>query len=447
MLILDTLDSYNQFKSDYSTYDWFILPVYESGNVPVHTDSISILYVYVILKDVTAIVVINHTESINNIPINQIDFPLLNNCYVYEMKAFMSKKYQSNFIDIDLIKYFKENTIFEDSYDTSAHIWFSKTYVNFKYLNTIIPIYKHVERCELIRNDFLELWNDPIINDNSFKYYNALMLPTLYNIERSGIAVNSNVFNSFFPGKSTFDGLVYSEYNPYTTTSRPSNNYDGVNFAALNKESGVRSSLISRFDNGYLVNFDYDAYHIRLMAGLVGYEFPEDISVHEYLGRLYFNTNELTESQYDKSKQMSFKLIYGSGIHEYLHINFFKKIHEFTKALWSEFNSNLKIESALFKRPLCKRFFTDMNSTKLLNYYLQNFETERNMLVLSKLLTLPVASKTILYTYDSVLVDFNVNDGAEFLTEYKKILETGNYPVKIAVGSDYNNMIKYSLPV
>ena len=51
----------------------------------------------------------------------------------------------------------------------------------------------------------------------------------------------------------TKDGLVYSEYNPYTTTGRPSNRFGGTNFAALNKTDGSREKYISRFDGGMLV--------------------------------------------------------------------------------------------------------------------------------------------------------------------------------------------------
>ena len=36
-----------------------------------------------------------------------------------------------------------------------------------------------------------------------------------------------------------------------------------------------------------LFEFDYDAYHLRLIADLIGYDFP-DSSIHEHLGKLYF---------------------------------------------------------------------------------------------------------------------------------------------------------------
>ena len=53
-------------------------------------------------------------------------------------------------------------------------------------------------------------------------------------------------------------GLVFSEYNLYTSTGRPSNRYGGVNFPALKKEDGTRESFTSRYEKGSLVSYDYD---------------------------------------------------------------------------------------------------------------------------------------------------------------------------------------------
>ena len=59
------------------------------------------------------------------------------------------------------------------------------------------------------------------------------MLYNLYLIESSGL--NSS------------KGLEYTQYNPYTSTGRPSNRYNGINYAALNKEDGTRDRFVSRF--------------------------------------------------------------------------------------------------------------------------------------------------------------------------------------------------------
>ena len=50
-------------------------------------------------------------------------------------------------------------------------------------------------------------------------------------------------------------------------------------------------------------------------------------------------------------------------------------------------------------------------------------------------------SKLILYSYDSFLFDFNMNDGLDFLYEVKKTIEQqGKFPVKVTKGLNYHEM-------
>ena len=84
-----------------------------------------------------------------------------------------------------------------------------------------------------------------------------------------------------------------------------------------------------------------------------------------------------------------------------------------------------------------------MNANKLFNYTIQLMETENNMKVLSDLIPKmkDYKSKLILYSYDSFLVDFNMDDGLNFLYEVKKTIERkGKFPVKVAKGLNYHEM-------
>jgi hypothetical protein len=70
-------------------------------------------------------------------------------------------------------------------------------------------------------------------------------------------------------------------------------------------------------------------------------------------------------------------------------------------------------------------------------------ETENNMKVLTKLI--PEIendkSKLILYSYDSFLFDFNMEDGLEYLKKIKDIIEQdGKFPVKVSWGLNYHEM-------
>jgi len=445
MKIIETIEDFELLLSQCSEYDWFIVPIYSNGNCPVHLETLSLLYVYVLMKDEEYMISFNHTEALNIDAVNIQKLPQSNRIYVYNKKRFMPFNQNSNIIDIDLVKYFETNSAFDDDYDTSAHIWFTKNFRYFKNLNTVIPILKHYERCNDIRNSFLEYYTPGIQEHDVFIKYNDYFIRNFYLIEKNGLHVDKDIFTKHFIDTQYYDGYTYSEYNIYTSTGRPSNRYGGINFAALDKKTGCRTAFTSRFgSNGFLINFDFDAYHIRLLAHLVNYDFPVDESIHEHLGKLYFKKDTLTEEEYENSKKVSFKLLYGGITPEFQDIEYFKRVHELTQLMWKKFNDMNYIETPLFNRKLFKNFFTDMNASKLLNYYLQCFETERNCMVLDKLLKLEMKSKIILYTYDSILIDFCKDDGARILKYIKEEMVSDKFPVKISVGSSYQSLVPVS---
>jgi len=77
----------------------------------------------------------------------------------------------------------------------------------------------------------------------TYNWYNNIFLPTLSDIERYGIRVDREKFVDRWPQAQkqvSKDNVVYTEYNPFTVTGRPSNRHGGVNYAALNKSDGSR---------------------------------------------------------------------------------------------------------------------------------------------------------------------------------------------------------------
>ena len=242
------------------------------------------------------------------------------------------------------------------------------------------------------------------------------------------------------------DTFVYSNYNYHTVTGRPSNAARGFNFAAMNKEDGTRDAFISRFENGALVEMDFDAYHIRLIARLIGYNLP-DGSVHTYFGRFYFDTEELTEEQYNQSKQISFRLLYGGIDKEFLSIPFFEKVNELVYSLWKTWKSKKYIETPILKRKIFAEGVENMTAYKLFNYYLQAVETEVSVQKMQRVLNYlkSYETKLILYTYDSLLFDVPMHEAQTVLPEIKSILQQGNFPIKSSVGGIYSKMKSISL--
>ena len=135
-------------------------------------------------------------------------------------------------------------------------------------MNRVIPVLKHIEKCRSIVKTLIDIIvkNEQPVNVS----YNDEILDNLSCIEKNGLI--------------TTEGKVFSEYNLYTSTGRPSNRFGGINFAALNKKDGSRKKFISRFKNGVLVEMDFDAYHLRLIADKVEYDFPKG-SVHEHMAK------------------------------------------------------------------------------------------------------------------------------------------------------------------
>ncbi len=124
--------------------------------------------------------------------------------------------------------------------------------------------------------------------------------------------------------------IVYTQYNPYTTTGRPSNRHLNVNYSALNKSDGTRECFVSRNPNGTLLQFDYESYHIRLIAKMVGYEFPKGISAHQHLANLY-------RCDYETAKKITFTYLYGGLDDNARGIEFFQKVDEYIKGLYQRF--------------------------------------------------------------------------------------------------------------
>ena len=445
MKIIETKAEFDSFLLAGKDCDWIVVPTYCNGERPVYTDSVSVVYVYLVNLDKDAMIVFNHTEGLS-LPESLLkEFPKDNKIFVYGKKRFKQFLDQTNIIDMNMVEYFYRNQPIEDDFETSAHEFFTRTFGNFNNLNSIIPIVKHIEKAQSITNRFLDVYDS--FNENaSFTKYNELILDSLFQIEQNGLFTNYEQFKKKFNEAVLHDNFAYTEYNVYTTTGRPSNRFGGINYAALNKDNGQRTPFVSRFgENGFMLSFDYDAYHLRLLAELVDYQFPENISVHEHLGKFYFQKEELTPAEYSESKSISFRQLYGGIGQEYLEIPFFAKVHEYTQLLWGQYKRDGFIETPMFGRKLFKSFFTEMNAAKLLNYLLQSFETERNMAVIHNILlrTKSYTSKLILYTYDSFLWDFDKRDGAMLIKLIKEELEqNGKFPVKLEIGPDYSNMIE-----
>ena len=416
-MIVENNKQFEIFKNVYSTEDCIVIPIQCNDTKHSVSDELSLLYVQM-WSGKEFILPFNHNETLD------IEIPNLKSDtkkYTYDRKKLNHFVKLDNVIDVNLLYYMATNKSLNiEEIDTNAHHFFNMRYYKRNNINNIIPVLKHLEKCREIAS---------ILKDTIEKYeayvnlsYNNEVLDNLSYIESNGL--------------QTVDGIVHSEYNIYTSTGRPSNRFGGTNFAALNKTDGSRKPFVSRFKNGVLVEMDFDGYHLRLIADKIGYKFPEG-SVHEYMAKFY-------GCDYNESKKRSFKYLYGHIPIDVVQINpFFSKVHDFIKNLWSEYKSKEFIVSDIYNRRIYKKNLSDMNANKLFNYTIQLMETENNMKVLSKLIPeiKDDRSKLILYSYDSFLLDFNMEDSLTYLSKVKKILEQNDkFPVKVSWGLNYHEM-------
>lgn len=305
-------------------------------------------------------------------------------------------------------------------------------------MNNYIPIMPFIDTCRDIRNEALLNLNNTTYT-HGLNFYNNIILREFEKIEQNGICIDQAIFKKFY--NQNTEPIRYTKYNIFTKTGRPSITDSIVNFGALNKSNGMRGLIISRFENGRLIEFDYDSHHFRLMADLLDYEFP-DGNIHEYFGKIYFETDELTEEQYSHCKDINFQQLYGKTSEAFTELEFFKKIKDYKKTLWMESESRGFIETPVAKRRIYREHYTKMDENKLFNYLLQAYETEHNAIIISKINKLLEGKQTklILYTYDSFLLDFNISDGKDILSIIKNVIEDGNMKTVIKMGKNFNEM-------
>ena len=95
----------------------------------------------------------------------------------------------------------------------------------------------------------IEKYIDIEIPDN-FDFYNNTATNVFFLLEQSGLGIYYDAFNKMFnpkdPTYSIINNTVLTSYNLYNVTSRPTNAFNSVNFAAIPKGRDFRSCFIPR---------------------------------------------------------------------------------------------------------------------------------------------------------------------------------------------------------
>ena len=418
MVIVETNKEKDQFLDYWNNEESTIIPIWEDLERHPMTNGLSFLYVQ--FRNLDFILPFNH----NDCEKLEIDLSTSNQPkWIWNKKGFLQTDIEvKNIKDVQTALFFEQNKL----YDIQSKL---EVLTNFYYrlgirdnLGKSIPIMKW---CEVLRG-ITDEWN---LND-TIKWVDETMIPILSDIERNGIQVDREKFFDRWPDnrKSLWFSHTFTEYNPYTITSRPSNRHLGINYGALNKKDGSRDVFIPKKGKLFL-QFDYDAYHVRIIGKLIKHKLP-DTSVHQWLADQY-------ECSYDESKGRTFRILYGGVSDEDREIPFFDKVDKFIRKMQEEAVRNGYLQTPKGRKiPL--GWIEKPNAQKFFNYILQATETEFNIEVMDKLkkLQLPLP---ILYTYDSFLFEFDDSE-VETIKLVKSVLESYGFPVKADWGSDYGKI-------
>lgn len=396
------------------------------------------VYVRLLKSDHGFIIPINHEEGLN-VDKNRIYEILKKSSKLYTLNK-KNLLYHFNLqdaIDISLVYSMTNYERLEYTKETNTLNSFYNKFRAHKNINQLIPISKLYEASENLYESVRKAIEIDI--PEGFDFYNKTATNVFFLLEQAGLGVYHEPFNQMFkprnPLYNTLNNSVLTQYNLYNATSRPTNAFNSVNFAAIPKSEQHRKCFRPKGDA--FVEFDFDGYHLRLLCDQIGYQLTDE-SAHKQLAKLYFEKDEISDEEYSEAKQINFHAIYGKIPERYAFLEIFTRIDNYIKELWKRYQDDGKILAPISGKPFTSTL-KDMNPQKLMNYVMQSLETSRNIKILKEVLSYLKDKKTeaVLYTYDSILFDFSKEDGKEVLKTLENILsEQGKYPVSFKYGSD-----------
>ena len=368
---------------------------------------------------------------------------------VFNLKSVYHLLPFTNAIDMDLIRFVQYGYHDIELGDNQLNQFYKSKFKNEPYLNDSIPMIKQLE---LIKQYILKSSELTSINSDKF----VMDATEAFNyIEHSGLKVDEEYRLTLNPVHLTDTNMVYTEYNLMTSTLRPSNRHGGVNYAALKKDTGVRKAFISRFNGGELISCDFESYHPRLLLDIIYQtKLNSNIDVKEmkwitnfYSSGLDFYTwigKQMGIDDRSEIKTLIFQNLYGGIRIELLHIPYFKEIQNLTDLLYETVTKNKCMFTHLYNIQFNEDRFEPITPAKVLNYYIQSYETERNI---KKILDIKdilkgKLTKLILYTYDAFVFDVHPTEKQYLYSNIIPLLRGGHgrYEVKTTTGKNYDEL-------
>jgi hypothetical protein len=367
---------------------------------------------------------------------------------------------------LELIKYcVKDNYIFVNNFYYKLINYIS----DFEILNKILDvnIYSHYIN-NIIDNSYNHLY-DKLIFEKRFKehlydvkidysiinIYTIIQTSYQYYVNFIDLCfdgnfnkedkINTYVVNFNFLNRLVINGIKYEDkidklyYSINSITKRPTI-YNTFNYMNLSKKDNSREKITSKYTDGYLVEIDFQAYHLQLLDIYLKLFNNKDnnFNYHNEMSKVYFNKEIETIEDKNNVKKNTFYLLYNNNyIKDDSEI--INKINKFKANVIEFYFKNNKIKSISGSYIYINEDDENKIINKIINYFMQDLETNTNLNIIKEIyLECNNKYDLLLYVYDSFLFDIKKED----LDIFIKYIENkfSKYIYSLKIGTNYNNL-------
>jgi hypothetical protein len=391
------------------------IPIFSNTNK--HQSEIAVVGLYLAFTDRTERYInFSHPDE-NKYNCNLFDIQLHPKSLVFNKKALMYHGFNEG-IDLNsYLHYYADHSIVHKEFYTKSVEVLSNKYFNSDDLGHIIPLAIQLDYAKKMAEYVLVFYRKRQIDEKCIEFCNDFV-EVFYEIEKEKILIDGKWENQ--------------NYMWYTATTRPSNAWNNFNFSAMNKRDGTRNKIRSRFEGGKIVQFDYDAFHIKLLAKVLDYKF---------YGHPYDDIKKelALDIPYDEIKSKVFQNIYGSISHQFMQHTFFASVQAMIDELYLQYKNDGAVKSWFYEKLF--RDIQDETPNKIFNYVLQSLETEYNVRKIKKILPYIKDKRSVfmLYLYDAFVFDIHPGE-MDLVNTLQSAFETDDMSIKIYVGDTFGDI-------